>query len=317
MRFKYETDSREIKNGQTFVAIKGHTCDGHEYIEEAIRKGASDVVVNENTDKEIVFPELIPCKVADTREYLKKAMVRNYADYFNGLKIIGVTGTNGKTTTCHLTYELLKVLKSRPAYIGTLGYKSYLSDDKIIKTNNTTPDILTTYKLLSQAIADDCNCVVMEVSSHALAEERIAGLHLNMIGYTGLTQDHLDFHGNMENYLRTKTRILDYLDDKGKVIINYDDEHKDSFIKDDVLTAPMGIGYNREALFRINTVGEDDNKRLDCDYSLGKTVINFNEEVFHERQITTNLTGEVNVYNYLMAYAFLREMGYSYETINF
>src|SRR5574344_1998758 len=187
---KFETDSRLIQKGQTFVAIKGHTVDGHEYIENAIKNGATDVIAEH--DVKCKVPVTI---VKDSELYLKEELKKLYSDKLNKLKIIGVTGTNGKTTTCYLTYQLLQKLGVKVAYLGTIGF---YYEDKIIHTENTTPDTLTIYKLLIKAMDDGITTIVMEVSSHSLAFNRLYGLHLDEAAFTNLTEDHLDYHKTME-----------------------------------------------------------------------------------------------------------------------
>src|SRR5699024_2507375 len=138
----------------------------------------------------------------------------------NKLKIIGITGTNGKTTTAYLTYQLLNLLGNDCAYLGTIGYK-YKDDNVVLE--NTTPDILTIYSILLNLVDKGCKTVVMEVSSHALSYERIYGLHIDIAAFTNLTEDHLDYHKTMENYLNEKLKIIDYMNTNSILIVNSDD----------------------------------------------------------------------------------------------
>ena len=211
---KFQVDSRKITDGQIFVAIKGHTVDGHDYIDDAIKNGASKIIA-EHEVKCSVPVEVVP----STLEYLKVELKKEYADKINQLKIIGLTGTNGKTTTAYLTYQLLNSFNEKAAYLGTIGFKA--PNDEI-ETENTTPDILTIYSLLLHAIEIGCKTVVMEVSSHALSYERIYGLHIDIAAFTNLTEDHLDYHKTMENYLNAKLKIFDYMNSNGKLIVNHD-----------------------------------------------------------------------------------------------
>ena len=218
---KYETNSKLVTTGQIFVALKGHTVDGHDYIEEAIKNGASKVVGEKDLTLEVPYE-----KVDDTNVYLKEHLVREYSDIINKLKIIGVTGTNGKTTSCYLIYQMLKKLGKKVAYLGTIGF--YYQDEKI-ELNNTTPDILTLYKLVTKVANDKAEYLVMEVSSHALSFERVAGLKFEVVAFTNLTEDHLDYYQTMENYLQAKVQIIDYLKEKGTLIVNNDDEYSKYF----------------------------------------------------------------------------------------
>lgn len=289
---KFETDSRKVKKGQIFVAIKGHTVDGHDYIENAIENGATQIIAEHEVEASV--PVVV---VNSSEEYLKKALKEEYADQINKLKIIGLTGTNGKTTTCYLIYQLLKSLGVKVAYMGTIGFKF---DSLDIELENTTPDILTLYKLFLNAQELGCETIVMEVSSHSLSYERIYGLHLDIAGFTNLTEDHLDYHKTMENYLNEKLKIINYLVADGKLLVNSDDEKGQSFI--DKFGKGITLGAN------------GDIKILDYDINPAKTKIKFSYEA-KDYEVTTNLTSKFNVYNYLTALGIVMLYGYSIEDI--
>ena len=200
-----ENNSKNIKNGDTFIALKGYKTDGHKYIEEAINNGASKIICEYgNYD----IPTLI---VKDTNIYLKEYLKNNYN--FDDLCIIGVTGTNGKTTTAYLISSMLTNLNINNVYIGTIGF--YINSKKIKDLNNTTPDILTFYKLLEEAKSKNIKYIVTEVSSHALDMDRLYGINLDIAIFTNHTKDHLDYHKNMDNYLQSKLKIIDKLKDNG------------------------------------------------------------------------------------------------------
>ena len=292
---KYETDSRKIKPGQIFVAIKGHTVDGHDFIQDAIKNGASKVIAEHEVDCNIPL-EVVP----NTEEYLKEQLKNEYADEINKLKIIGLTGTNGKTTTAYLTYQLLNLFKEKTAYIGTIGFKA--PNDEI-ETENTTPDTLTIYSLLLHALEIGCKTVVMEVSSHALSFERIYGLHIDIAAFTNLTEDHLDYHKTMENYLNAKLKIFDYMNESGKLIVNNDDNASKAFVNK--FGSGIKLGYN-------NT--ENDYNILKTEINPAETKIKFTykNETYN---VTTNLTSKFNVYNYMTSLAILHECGYKIEDI--
>ena len=292
MLIKYETDSRKVTKGQTFVAIVGHTVDGHDYIESAITNGAERLIVSKPGDYSIPY-EL----VNDTEEYLKNALVSEYSSNFNDLNFIGITGTNGKTTSCYLVYQMLKCLGEKVAYMGTIGF--YYNDQKII-LNNTTPDTLTFYKLLLEAKENDINTIVMEVSSHALCLERIAGIKFKVAGFTNLTEDHLDFHKDMDDYAIAKLKIINYLTDDAIMLVNKDDETHQKFLD----------------VYPCLTYGTNN-----CDYTItnyditpSKTTISFSYDNTNY-QITTNLTSKFNVYNYILALSIANKFGYSINEI--
>lgn len=289
---KYETNSKLVQKGQIFVALTGNTVDGHDYIDEAIQNGASKIIGEKDLNIDIDYE-----KVNDTKEYLKKALVQEYANEFNKkLKIIGVTGTNGKTTSCYLTYQMLNALGVNAAYLGTIGYYSKKNHQEL---NNTTPDILTLYKLLHQAIIDGAEYLVMEVSSHALSFERIAGLEFIAAGFTNLTEDHLDYHKTMEAYLNAKVKILNYLKNDAYILLNSDDKHSEAFMKNDKYKT---YGFN------------GDYQILDFETEADKTRIHFCY-LEQEYEVVTNLTSKFNIYNYLTMLSILNTIGFSIEDI--
>lgn len=291
---KYAIDSRKVKPGQIFVAIKGHTVDGHDYISDAINHGAIKIIAEKNVSSSV------PVEIVEsTEEYLKKELKKEYADTINKLKIIGITGTNGKTTTAYLTYQFLNKLGNKTAYLGTIGFK--LPDEEI-GTENTTPDILSIYTLLLHAIEKECKTVVMEISSHALSYERIYGLHIDIAAFTNLTEDHLDYHKTMENYLNAKLKIIDYLPENGKLIVNTDDEYGQKFL--DKFGKGITIGCNKTCNYFI--------KKADITPAETKIAFVHDDTTYN---VTTNLTSKFNVYNYITSLAIVHEMGYSYEEI--
>ena len=285
-----KTDSRKVQKGDTFVAIKGNTVDGHDYIEKAIKNGASKIVCEHGSYN--VETIIVP----DTKEYLQKYIVDNYKDIINKLDIIGVTGTNGKTTTCFLTYQMLNKLGIKTAYIGTIGF--YV-DDEVYELPNTTPEITEIYSMLTTALEKGCKTVVMEVSSHALSFKRVEGLNFTVEAFTNLTEDHLDYHKTMENYLNAKLLILDYLKENGTIIVNNDDEYSKYFEKKNYKT----IGFTKS-----------DYEAKSYESTENGTIINF---VYQGKDlsITTNLRGKFNVYNYMTALAIINTYGIDIQKI--
>lgn len=290
---KYETDSRKVEPGQIFVAIPGYTVDGHDFINMAIEKGATGLIVSR--DEEYSIPTT---KVEDTTKYLTELLVKEYSHEFNEMQFIGVTGTNGKTTTCYLIYQLLKKFGVKAAYLGTIGF---YFEDAFIPQNNTTPDILNLYKLLLNAKEKGCTTVVMEVSSHALDLNRIAGLKFDIVEFTNLTQDHLDYHKTMEEYLKAKLKINNYIKPNGLLIVNNDDKSAIHFKNNFANHLTIGLS---DANIKIN----------DFTYAPDYTEINFN---YYEKEynVKTNLTSKFNVYNYLFALTTLANLGYPIEEI--
>ena len=290
--FKYENDSRKVTKGQTFIAIKGLTVDGHKFIDNAIENGASKIICEKDLDIDIPYK-----KVKDSSEYEKELLKKEYGDILNKLHIIGVTGTNGKTTSCYLIYQMLLSLGIDAAYIGTIGF---YHKDEFIELNNTTPDILIVYKLLVEAYEKGCKYVVMEVSSQALSYDRLFGINFDVIGFTNLTEDHLDYHKTMENYLKAKLMILDHLKDNAVILVNKDDEKHTYFKKEGhkVLT----FGYKA------------DYEILDYEIDPAETKLKFKYDN-NEYNVTIPLTNVFNIYNYLTMLSIVNNCGISIDEI--
>ena len=182
-------NSKEVKENDTFLALKGVKKDGHDYIEEAIKNGASKIICEHG--KYSVETIIVP----STREYLSNYL-KDKID-LSKVIMIGITGTNGKTTSAYLTYQLLNLLGIKSSYIGTIGF--YI-DKKVRDLNNTTPDLYDLYMIIDECIKNDVKVIVMEVSSHALALDRVYGIYYDIGVFTNLTQDHLDYHNTMDDY---------------------------------------------------------------------------------------------------------------------
>ena len=284
--FKYENDSRKVKNGQTFIAIKGLTVDGHDYIDKAISNGASHIICEKDIDVNIPYT-----KVDDTSEYQKNILANEYGYLINKLKLIGVTGTNGKTTSCFLIYQMLLEQGINAAYIGTLGF---YHKDKYVVLNNTTPDIVLLYQLLYSAYNDGCEVVVMEVSSQALSYDRLFGINFDIIGFTNFTEDHLDYHKTMDNYLNAKKLILKHLKNNCIICANSDDNYHNEF----------NNNINKFVTFGVN----GDYKIINYSTSPKDTdlIFEFNNTKY---SVTIPLTSKFNIYNYLTMLSILNQHG--------
>ena len=195
-----KSDSRKIRPGDIFIALKGINSDGDKYINSAIEKGASKVIVE--SDNKYSVDTL---KVEDTRKYLNEYLNDHYNKYLNEMNIIGITGTNGKTTSAYLIYQALNKLDMKCAYIGTIGF--YL-DNKVCSLANTSPDICDLYDMIITAYDNGYRNVVMEVSSQGLAMGRFENIKFDYAIFTNLTQDHLDYHKTMENYAKAKQKLF-------------------------------------------------------------------------------------------------------------
>ena len=190
-----KSDSRKVKPGDIFVALRGISSDGHDYIDKAIENGASKIIAEEG---EYEVETLI---VPDTRLYLEEYLKEHYGYYLDKMTLMGITGTNGKSTTAFFTYLALNNLGVKCCYIGTLGY--YL-DKKVSNLPNTSPDIAELYEMIVEAYEKGYRHLILEASSQGLAYRRLEGILFDYVIFTNLTQDHLDFHKTMGNYALAK-----------------------------------------------------------------------------------------------------------------
>lgn len=283
-------DSRKVQKGDTFVALKTYN-DGHKYINDAIARGAKTVVVNEgNYDVETII-------VPNTKDYLIKILKDNYYDQIKDLKLIGITGTNGKTTTSYLLWQALNKLGKKCALIGTIGF--YI-ESKVRELPNTTPEIVDIYEMLLECKKHNCKYVVMEVSSHALDQRRVSGLKFDYAVFTNLTRDHLDYHKTMEDYALAKQKLFGMLKENGKSIINIDDEYKDYFLNEDSIT----YGF-KDSDFKI--LNYDIDLKNDFELSINGEIHSF----------ISNLLGSYNIYNMTVVIAVLYDLGVDIELIKY
>jgi len=285
-----KTNSKRIKKGDTFIALKGMTYDGHDYIEEAIENGAEKIICEhgEYNVQTIIVPS--------TKEYLNNYLDTNYYNKIKDITLIGITGTNGKTTSCYFIYELLKMLDVKCAYIGTIGF---FIDKKERDLNNTTPEILELYEMFLECKSRGVNVIVMEVSSHALELDRVHGLKFNYVCFTNLTVDHLLFHKTMDNYLNAKKKLFNMLKKDAISITNVDDKYKDNFLLDNTIT----YGESKSDFNIIKY-------KLKLDKTIYK--LRYNNKNY---KVKMNVIGKYNIYNSLVAIIVLVNMGYNIKKV--
>lgn len=285
-----KTNSKDIVSGDTFIAIKGFKHDGHDFIKDAIERGASNIICEHG---EYDIPYTI---VSSTKEYLKDYLYSNYYHEIKDIILIGITGTNGKTTSCYFTYELLKKLNVKCAYIGTIGF---FTDKKVRDLNNTTPELIELYDMFLECKKNNIKVIVMEVSSHALELERVYGLKFDYVVFTNLTVDHLLFHKSMNNYLNAKKKLFKMLKPNGISITNIDDKYYKDFILEDTIT----YGKNNS------------------DFNIIKSKLKHNRTIYifkyknKKYKIKMNIAGEYNIYNSLVSIIILINMGYNIRKI--
>jgi len=213
-------DSRRVEKGFLFVAIPGEKQDGHDFVADAVKKGASAVVAVRRTGAEV--PQLI---VKDSRSALADLAAKFYGEPSLKMRVAGVTGTNGKTSITYLLESILNEAGRKPAVLGTVNYRY---GGKIHAAPHTTPESVDLQQLFSEMVASGVTDVVMEVSSHALDMNRVRGVHFDAAAFTNLTQDHLDYHADMDAYFEAKKKLFsrflkDSAKDKRTAILNVDD----------------------------------------------------------------------------------------------
>ena len=219
------SNSKKVDSKDLFFCLTGEQVDGHEYASEAIMNGARACVVERRLAED--FPQIV---VESTATAIAKISSLFYSEPSSKLNVIGVTGTNGKTTVTHLIQQLYEAFDQKCALIGTLGNK-FNSSDSYHDVKHTTPQAPELQKVLYHVNENFIDNVVMEVSSHALEQQRVAYVDFNGAVLTNLTQDHLDFHITMENYFRAKARLFADLVTDDFAVINVDDEYAPRFIK--------------------------------------------------------------------------------------
>ena len=215
-----QMDSRLIEPGQLFVAVRGTQTDGHAYIDKAIEKGAVAVVCEQIP--EVRQPGVTYLSTPDTEDAVGKLATTFYGDPTSKLDLVGVTGTNGKTTIATLLYDMFRHFGYK---VGLLSTVCNYIDGEAIPTDHTTPDPITLNRLLGRMADEGCKYAFMEVSSHSVAQKRIGGLKLAGGIFTNLTRDHLDYHKTVENYLKAKKAFFDGLPKTAFALTNADDKN--------------------------------------------------------------------------------------------
>lgn len=290
MNIKY--NSKKIEKGDTFIALRTNN-DGHKYIEDAIKNGATKVIAEYgNYPVETII-------VDNTKDYLVKYLYDNYYSEIKDLKLIGITGTNGKTTTSILIHNMLNKLGRKTAYIGTNGF--YIGNF-IKELPNTTPEIIDIYELLIEAKKEGCEYVCLEASSHGLDQNRLKGLKFDFAVFTNLTHEHLGYHKTMENYAKAKQKLFNMLRNNKYAIINNDDNYKDYFI----------VKGNNNITYSF-TKGDYYIKEYNITLSHSTFSVIHNNENY---TFSTKMLGKHNIYNSLVSIIILNKIGYTFEEIN-
>ena len=282
------SDSRRVVPGSLFVAVRGVAVDGHQYIASAIEKGAVAIVCEE-------FPEELADKatfivVKDSAYALGMLLSRSYGDPSQKLKLVGVTGTNGKTTIATVLYELFRRLGYK---VGLLSTVCNYIDGEAIPTDHTTPDPITLHALIARMVEAGCTYAFMEVSSHSIDQRRISGLDFDGGIFTNLTRDHLDYHKTVENYLKAKKKFFDELPAKAFALTNVDDKSGMVMLQN---TKAKKLTYS------LRTLADFKGRILESHFEGTDLLIN-------DKEVTVRFVGRFNAYNLLAVYGAAVSLG--------
>ena len=287
-------DSRKAVKNSLYIAIKGTLVDGHQYISSAIEKGAKAIVCE-------VLPEqkeegIIYIKVENSSKVLGLLASNFYGNPSEKLTLVGITGTNGKTSVSTLLFDIFKKMGYSSVLISTVEYRI---GDEVFPSTHTTPDIITLNKILYKAVEQGCQYAFMEVSSHGIHQGRIDGLNFRIAGFTNITHDHLDYHKTFLEYLNTKKRFFDELPQTAVAITNIDDKNGLVMLQNTKA---------KKKTYAVKTLADYHGKLLELDFN--GMLLDFNGKEFW-----TTLTGKFNVYNLLLVFAIARELGFEENEI--
>ena len=290
-------DSRKAAPGSLFICIDGFNEDGHDYIDNAVNNGSVAVLIEKKLED--YRDDLTYVKVNDSRQAMSY-LARTFYDYpLEKLKLIGVTGTNGKTTTTYLIKSIIDQAGFKTGLIGTINV---IIGKERLPATRTTPESLDLYRYYHKMFQSGVKYVVMEVSSHALDLKRVQGIKFDAAVFTNISQDHLDYHKSISDYLKAKSRLFKQLKKSGTGIINIDDNYAE-----DIITATNGdyLTYGLDKGADIKASNIDLNAR-GVSFSVNDNKIN---------DINLNLTGRFNVYNSLAAIGATKALNFDEDDI--
>lgn len=282
-------DSRKVTSGSLFVAVRGTQVDGHYFLAEAIKQGARAIVFAD-WPREMIPDTVIPVQVKDSAAALGLLADRFYGHPSRSLKLVGVTGTNGKTTTVTLMYDLFTALGYKCGLLSTVRNRIGIRE---LPATHTTPDAVQAHALMADMVAAGCDYAFMEVSSHAVHQKRITGLDFAVAVFTNITHDHLDYHGTFANYLAAKKAFFDGLSPKAFALVNADDR------RGNVMVQNTRAQVRRFSLQRL------------ADFKgkvLGNSLSGLHLEI-DGREVYTRLIGTFNASNLLAAYGVAQLLG--------
>lgn len=278
-------DSRKVESGDVFVAIKGLQADGHQYINQVIQKGVAAVIYSDGSalPPEQEREQAVFVQVLDSADIMGKMAAAHYGHPSKKMKLVGITGTNGKTTTVTLWHQLFQELGYRVGLISTIENK--INND-IIPTKFTTPDSITINQLMDQMVKAGCQYCFMEVSSHALVQGRVAGLHFAGAVFSNISHDHLDFHHTFAEYISAKKLFFDNLPKESFALVNKDDKRWNIMLQNCAA---------KHYTFALKSMADFKGKLL------GNTFEGLQLEI-NQREVWFQLIGDFNAYNLLGVY---------------
>lgn len=282
-------DSRSVKSGYLFIACKGIQSDGHDFIQQSLENGARCIVCD-NPAKIEGFDKDVEILIVEDVNKVKAQIAKNYYDNPSAqMNLIGVTGTNGKTTVTSLLYDLFKRMGHSVGLISTI---EYVIDGERYPSTHTTPDVLSLNRILSEMLAAECEYVFMEVSSHAVEQGRIVGLNFDYGIFTNLSHDHIAYHGSFKNYINAKKKFFDGLEKSAVAIVNIDDKNGNVMLQN--------CNGNRKS-YGLRSFA-DVKGRVIANRIQGLEM-NVNNHHVHFK-----LVGEFNAYNLLAVFALAKEV---------
>ncbi len=283
-------DSRCVEPNSCFFALVGTQSDGHQFIERALEQGATAVVCERLPEH--LKPEVSYIVVGDSHRTMGEVAARFYNHPSRSLRLVGITGTNGKTTTATLLYNLFRSVGYRVGLISTV---SYCIDDEVRHSTHTTPDSIRLHSMLAEMVERGCDYCFMEVSSHAVVQQRIAGLHFAGALFSNITHDHLDYHHTFAEYIKAKKGLFDSLDKGAFALTNVDDRNGEVMLQN---CKAKRYSYSLRSM---------------ADYRCKITEMHLDSMLLRldGEEIWVNCTGRFNAYNTLAIYSVARLLGLS------
>lgn len=289
---RIEYDSRRVKPGEVFACVVGTYQDGHTYADKAVEAGASALIAERELPLNV--PQVI---VPNTRRAMAELAIKLYGNPAEKLRIIGVTGTNGKTTT---TYMIKSIAEKCGLKVGLIGTIRNIIGNRVISTQRTTPESTELQEILRDMVNEGVDLVVMEVSSHSLDQERVYGLKFEIGGFTNLTQDHLDYHKTFENYLAAKKKLFER---SGFAVVNADDKHSELLLAG--LDIPR-MAYGVREMADISAANIEINVR-DVEFDMATPI--------GQAHVSVPIPGLFNVFNAMLAAGICIKLGFPLSAI--